>query len=129
MNKTTDVSSPAFADNNNNTYFLCSIETSLTIDDITFILNDLSIDTQNIDFIEPEGNFRKKKIIKLVSSNRVSLFKFRLAFNKSSLNGTWFFNNSPPKFKAFNPKRNPTQQSLTITELITIFNIIIILTQ
>ena len=92
-------------------YFLCSIETTLSIEDIEFILQDSKVDTTDIKLSEPLGNFTRKRYIEVSSENRTKLFKFKLAFTNSPLNGTWFINNVPPKQRntRFNFEWHPKQ--------------------
>jgi len=77
--------------------FLCSVEKSLTLNDIRLILEDAEIDVNHISFCENIGNFKSKKFITVEAEQNVQLFKFKLAFNKSGLNGTWFLRASPPR--------------------------------
>ena len=49
-------------------YFLCSIETTLSIEDIEFILRDSKVDTTDIKLSEPLGNFTRKETQGLILS-------------------------------------------------------------
>jgi len=80
-----------------NKLYLCSIEKDLSISDISFILNDAELDITGININETHGNFKNKKFVELDSTEKVKLFKFKLAFGKSSLHNTWFVRNTPPK--------------------------------
>jgi len=94
--------------------YLCSIEKCLSISDISLILEDASIYLTNIDLLELEGNFKKKKYIKISCKQNVNLFKFKLSFEKSNLNGTWFLRSTPP--------RSPLEKNLTIDYSKTSYN-------
>lgn len=77
--------------------YLCSIEKDLSINDIKIILNDAGICLNDIEFFEPDGLFYRKRYLRLLSNQKVKLFKFKLAFEKCELIGTWFLRDSPPK--------------------------------
>jgi len=80
-----------------NKYFLCSVETELSLDDIRLILEDASVPLTEIDLIEAKGEFKRKRYVEIFSNNAVCLFKFKRAFNSSNLNGSWFLRETPPK--------------------------------
>jgi len=79
-------------------YFLCSIEKALTVDDVKLILSDACVPIENIQLMSPKGEFKNKKYLKVYSTSNVDLFNFRMAFQNSKLNGTWFLRMTPPKF-------------------------------
>jgi len=80
-----------------NEMYLCSIEKGLSKSDILFILEDAKVHVSNIELIELEGDFKKKRFIKVFSKESIDLFKFKLSFNRSNLNGTWFIRATPPR--------------------------------
>jgi len=77
--------------------YVCSIEAELSINDIKLILEDAGVHLSNIDVVEMEGDFKRKKFIEIRSEQNVELFKFKLSFMNSKLNGTWFIRSSPPR--------------------------------
>ena len=104
---------------NNNTalqYFLCSIESVLNLEDIKLILTDAQISMHDIILENAVGSFKNKKYVIVHSESPVKLFHFRLAFQKSQLNGEWFLNRTPPK------QRNISQVPLNHSENKKIFN-------
>jgi len=95
--KTNSHSSTKQEENQIKKLYLCSIEKDLSVSDIAFILMDAEIDINGININEVHGNFKNKKFVELDSIEKVKLFKFKLAFGKSSLHNTWFVRNTPPK--------------------------------
>jgi len=88
-----------------NNYFLCSIETELSIDDVKFVLDDAKVPLNEIVLKEVDGEFKRKKFIEVSSLNAICLFKFKRAFYSSSLSGSWFLRQTPPK------RHNVSEQS------------------
>jgi len=93
-------------------YYLCSVETVLSVEDVKLILNDTGVNTEELEFNTPAGNFKSRKYLMITSSNTIKLFSFKLNFNKSSLNGTWFLRDTPPKNKIAE-KHNNKEHSYT----------------
>jgi len=86
------------------TYYLCSVENVLSIDEVLLILADANIPTSGIQITEAEGSFKNKKFLVISSDESVKLFNFKLRFNESKLNGTWFLRITPPKPKIIQAK-------------------------
>jgi len=95
---------------NNLKYFLCSIETVLSISDINLILNDASVKTDGITLLEAEGDFRFKKYVVINFNSALSLFQFRTTFEKSNLHGIWFLTNKKPKWQRRDDKTTYVQE-------------------
>jgi len=77
--------------------YICSIEKGLSINDISLILDDAGVHLSNIDLLEQKGDFKNKKFIKISSKENIDIFKFKMSFNRSKLNGTWFIRDTPPR--------------------------------
>jgi len=107
-----------FNDSNemNGKLFLCSIEKELSVNDVCLILEDAGIELKEISLKENEGNFKHKKYLTIEATEKVKLFRFKLSFNQSKLNGTWFLRSTPPRNPTkhhFNnsSRREPTQSA------------------
>jgi len=79
------------------TYYLCSVENVLTIDDVHLILADANISMSGIKITEAAGTFKNKKYLIISSDDNVKMFNFKLCFSSSNLNGTWFLRTTPPR--------------------------------
>jgi len=93
-------------DKMSNTQYLCSIENELSLADIKFILTDANINLDHVNISEVSGNFKRKKYVEISSNSAITMFKFKRLFNASSLNGTWFLRQTPPKHKMQNLSKN-----------------------
>jgi len=107
VNKNTKHNNKSLSTSDNTlTYYLCSVENILTVDDVRIILMDANISLAGIKILEAKGNFKNKKFLVISSDESVKIFNFKLCFNDSKLNGTWFLRLTPPKLKSHPMKNN-----------------------
>jgi len=85
------------AENIEHLIYVCGIESSLTLEDIRFILPDYGVNIEGINLVEVDGNFRSKRYVKACSNNKIALFKFKNSINNSQLKNTWFVRDTPPR--------------------------------
>jgi len=99
-----------------NALYLCSIESQLSTADIDFILSDANISLQDINISQPNKDFKLKKYVIVTSPSSVKLFKFKVAFSSSNLNGTWFIRTTPPKSKTADVTSYSYKQNIPVPQ-------------
>ena len=78
---------------------MCSVETSLSLDDVKLILTDYNLPINELQFEEPNGDFKKKRYFIISCNSSCNMFRFKTAFGNSTLFGTWFLNDKVPRAK------------------------------